>query len=147
MTDAPDKSQELHPIATEAATWFERGQGKLTKDALEALQKQLDALATDPQLGPAVASLVQVAAHLDKVLGAKAAADALLKVAMSATKALEAQNAKLEAGVQDKARQKKAAFAGFTGKQVKEQAPVFGAAAPKGAAPARSFVPPPKKIK
>lgn len=105
----------LHPVATIAAQYFLEGKGSFTPEALENLQLALDELADKPDLGPAVASLVRVAQHLENDRKARDAAQALLRVAMTATFALEEQNKKVKAEEEDAARIKRKAFSKFSG--------------------------------
>lgn len=128
-------SDELHPIAEQAATLFEKGGGALSKDAVETLRAEVDGLADAPQLGPALASLIKVAAFLEQDRKAKKAADALLRIAVSAADALEAQNKAAKVKSEEGARKRRKQFAGFTGRQDKSVAPVFGTPGTKNAKP------------
>jgi hypothetical protein len=106
----------LHPIATEAGTLFLKGKGSFSKEALGALQRSLEKIADKPELGPALASLVQVAQHLDRDRNAKAASQALLRVAMTQTIALEELNKTAKQSEEDRQRAKRKAFNKFTGR-------------------------------
>ena len=87
---------ELHPIALEASTYFLKDRRSFSDDSLSSLESSLEKLHGQLELRPAVASLIQVAQHLERVEKAKPAALALLEVAMKQTSALEAL--KLRAG-------------------------------------------------
>ena len=143
MTDpneGPDPVEdELHPIAEKAATFFERAGGKLTGEHVKELAADLDALAEDPMLGPAVTSLVKIAAYLEHERNARKEADKLLKIAVGATAALELQNKKAKDAKQDEAQRKRKQFAGFTGDQAKTVAPTFGAKVSGKAKPAHAM--------
>lgn len=130
---------EIHAIATEASTYYVRGNGAFTSDAIWALRASLEKLTDSPELGPAVAALVMVAGHLDQAHGAKAAANALLQLATTATPALEAQVRK----AQEQGLERRRSFDGS--KPAPRSAPVFGARAPQGAVPLRALNTP-KKI-
>jgi hypothetical protein len=106
---------QLHPIALDASTYFLKDARSFSEESLEKLTATLEGLHGKPELGPALASLVQVAQHLDLVEKAKAAAMALLRVAMTQTQALEEMNQKARLGQEDVARQKRKAFSKFSG--------------------------------
>jgi len=106
---------ELHPIATEASTYFVQGGNKLSQENLEKLTVALEALADKDEFGYALASLVQVAQYLDRTLNAKEASNALLELALSQTYALEQLNKKQQAKKADADREKAKAFNKFTG--------------------------------
>jgi hypothetical protein len=109
-------TNQLHPIATEASALFLQGKRTFTAEAIAKLESELDKIRERPELGPAIASLVQVAQHLDKNEGAQAASLALLRVAMTQTSSLEALNKKAKLVQEDEARRKQKAFAKFSGK-------------------------------
>jgi hypothetical protein len=107
----------LHPIATDASTYFVQGGNAFSKEALAKLAAALEAIAEKEELGPAVASLVQVAQYLDKTLNAKAASAALMDLAVAQTFALEKLNKKAQEKKQDADRAKAKAFNKFSGKK------------------------------
>jgi hypothetical protein len=107
----------LHPLATDASTYFVQGGGKFTPEALQKLTTALEQLAGKDELGPAVASLVQVAQYLDRTLKAKDAAAELMNLAMAQTYELEQLNKKTRHKKEDADRQKAKTFAKFSGKK------------------------------
>jgi hypothetical protein len=106
---------ELHPIAVDAATYFVKDKRSFSDDSLAKLIERLETLHGKPELGPALASLVQVAQHLDLVEKAKPAAMALMNIAVSQTAALEELNKLAKHAHEDEARKKRKAFAKFSG--------------------------------
>ena len=108
-------TDQLHPIALEASTYFLKDKRSFSDESLEKLCATLEGLHGRAELGPALASLVQVAQHLDLVEKAKPAAMALLQIASAQTHALEALNQKLKVEQEDVARQKRKAFSKFSG--------------------------------
>ena len=108
-------TDELHPIALEASTYFLKDARSFSDASLSKLAAALEALHGQPELGPAVASLVQVAQHLELVERAKPAAMALLQIAMAQTSALEELNRKAKRAQEDEARKKRKAFERFSG--------------------------------
>jgi hypothetical protein len=105
----------LHPIALDASTYFLKDARSFSEASLAKLVEKLESLHGQPELGPALASLVQVAQHLELVEKAKPAAMALLRVAMSQTAALEELNKRAKHAQEDEARKKRKAFAKFSG--------------------------------
>ena len=108
-------TDQLHPIALEASTYFIRDKRSFSDESLKKLTATLEGLHGDVQLGPALASLVQVAQHLDLVEKAKSAAMALLQIATAQTQALEELNQKAKLAQEDLARQKRKTFSKFSG--------------------------------
>jgi hypothetical protein len=115
-TDNNATASQLHPIAAQAGSLFLQCKGSFDAEALEKLELELEKLHGRPELGPAVASLVQVAQYLDRERNAKNAAMALLQVAMAQTTALEALNEKARLAKEDESRKKQKAFSKFTGR-------------------------------
>lgn len=109
------KANELHPIAAEAAALFLRGNRSFTREGIAKLEAELEKIRDRPELGPALASLVQVAQYLERGEKAKDASLALLKVVLSQTSALEALNQKAKLSQEDEQRKKREAFAKFSG--------------------------------
>ena len=105
----------LHPIALEASTYFLKDARSFSAASLSRLSEALEELHGRPELGPAVASLVQVAQHLELVEKAKPAAMALMRIAMSQTAALEELNQKAKVAQEEESRRKRMAFAKFSG--------------------------------
>jgi hypothetical protein len=113
---AASPASTLHPIATMASASFIQGNRSFTPAALAELNETLEAISGTQELGPAIASLIQVAQYLEYGEKAKAASVALLRVAMSQTAALELLNDQAKKSVEDQARAKRKAFSKFTGR-------------------------------
>ncbi len=110
-------ADQLHPIALEASMCFLKDARGFSEASIAKIAASLESLRGQPELGPAVASLIQVAQHLETVEKARPAALALMRVAMSQTGALEAVNRKAQLAGEDVARRKRQEFAKFSGQR------------------------------
>lgn len=131
-TTRPDT--ELHPIAEQALLQLEPGPDRrytLAIGSEKMLARALEKSFAAPDLRYAVTSLISLAKYLDNQQS-REAADALLRIAATATRALRARgaaDAKLAEDLHEMTTRK---FAAFTGTDRSRAAPSF---APKSGAP------------
>ena len=125
----------LHPIAQKASRLF-TGAGpqlQLPAGAEDQLVQDLEGLRKTRQLAWAVRSLVALAAHVELDLNAARCADALLRVAASASGEVHQRHDAHTTRRQDRAKAKEQGFYRFSDRRQRTRAPSFGARAPAGA--------------
>lgn len=132
MTPSPDR--ELHPIAQTVLGHLETTDGvsyELSRLGVEQVSRALMALFKSPELRPAVVTLISMAKGLEDN-GSVKAADQLLRIAGTSTKALQSLGASAAKLAEDLGELTKARFAAFSGTSVARAAPKQGAAAEPG---------------
>lgn len=112
----------------------QRGESlSLPARAAACLRERLEALSGSGDLLLAVRSLIALAAHLERDRGAVECADALLRVAATASAALSALGASSEQTRSEAVLSRRQTFSRFTDRLQATRAPRFGARAPAGA--------------